>query len=80
MNAEERIRIEKWMEEHPEEAKEITRCDDCHRPFVAGETVYAVTDDPAGFRDETTIEKLVCDECYSRYYGWNHLRTRVIVE
>lgn len=80
MTPEERIRIETWMNEHPEEAKEITRCDGCKRPFVSGEIAFAVTDDPAGFRDETTKNKLVCVECYNQYYSWNHLKTKVLVE
>lgn len=80
MTIEERQILEKWIVEHPEEALSITRCDECKRPFVEGETAFYVCEDPAGFRDSDSNDYLVCAECYNKYYDWNHLRTRVVID
>ena len=80
MNAKERELIERWLRENPEEAKGITRCGDCTRPFIEDETAFYVSVLASGFRDKDTEKKLVCDECYNRYYSWNHLITKVRIE
>lgn len=74
-------RIAKWLKENPEEAKEITRCNDCNMAFVEGETGYFVSVFPAGWRDkDDPPDRMVCKECYKQRYGWNNLRTKVIIQ
>lgn len=79
---EENERIAKWLKENPEEAKEITRCNDCNMVFVEGEIGYLVSIFPAGFRDreDRKGDRLVCIRCYERKYGWNNLRTKVVIQ
>lgn len=79
---EEDERVRQWLKENPEEAREVTRCNDCNTVFVEGETGYLVSVFPAGFRDreEDPSDRLVCEDCYKQRYGWNNLRTVVHIK